>query len=155
MSFAAFAALFLVLWGVLYATLPLLRRLGTMSARRLAGVAARSARVGKWTGYARQRFGPFRVYLPIAVIVLCGALLTAWAGDGFLDLAELVHSKRPILQQIDANVHDWAVSRRNGQATQFFLMMTIIGGPAGLAVLVFIVSIALLVQKRFRWVAYL
>jgi undecaprenyl-diphosphatase len=153
--FAAFAALFLILWGILHFALPFLRRIGTMLTRRLARLAARSATIGRWTGYAQKRLSRFRVYLPIAVIIVCGAALTAWAGDGFLDLAELVHQNSPLLQQVDANVHDWAVSRRNGQATQFFMMMTIAGGPAGLAVIVFIAAIALIVRRRWRWLAYL
>ena len=155
MFFAAFVALFLILWGVLYATLPLMRRGGTLLTRRLAGLSARSALIGRFGGYARDRVKPFRMYLPVALMVVGGAVVTAWAGDGFLDLAELVHSKSTVLQKADAGVHDWAVSRRNNGATEFFLAMTIVGGPAGLAVIVVIVAIVLSIKRRFRWLGYL
>jgi undecaprenyl-diphosphatase len=95
------------------------------------------------------------MYLPLTAIVIGGALLTAWAGDAFLDLAELVHDKSPVLQQIDAGVHDWAVSRRTAGTTRLFVTVTNIGGPAGLAVLVVIVTIALVIRRRYRWAVYL
>ena len=155
MFFAAFFALFLILWSVLYATLPLLRRGGATLTRRLTRLGLSSARLGRWSDYARERWKPFRTYLPIALIVIAGAVLTAWAGDGFLDLAELVHSRSPVLQSVDAGVHDWAVSRRTPGATRFFVVMTIIGGPAALALIVVITVIALLILGRYRWAAYL
>jgi undecaprenyl-diphosphatase len=153
--FAALLALFLILWSVLYAMLPLLRRGGATLTRRLTRLRENSARLGRWSGYARERWKPFRAYLPIALIVVAGAVLTAWAGDAFLDLAELVHSKSPVLQKVDALVHDWAVSSRTPGATRFFAVMTIIGGPAALAVIVVITLIALLIRGRYRWAAYL
>jgi membrane-associated phospholipid phosphatase len=153
--FAAFVSLFLILWGVLYGLLPVLRRSGTMLTRRLARLTARSARVGRWHGYATKRISPYRVYLPIVLLLIGAALLTAWMGDQFIDLAELVHAKSTTLQQTDAGVHDWAVSRRTAGATQFFVTMTILGGPVSLALIVLAVTIVLLVRKRYRWVAYL
>ena len=53
-----------------------------------------------------HRASKFRDYLPVAVIIVAGGLLTAWAGDQFLDLAEMVHSKSPALQKADTRVHD-------------------------------------------------
>lgn len=97
----------------------------------------------------------FRAYLPVIVLVVAGALLVAWAGDEFLDLAELVHAKSPLLQQVDTRVHDWAVAKRYASATSFFDVMTTVGGPAGVGALGGIVFIALLVRKRFRWAMYL
>ena len=97
----------------------------------------------------------FRDYLPIILTVVAGALLVAWAGDEFLDLAELVHAKSPLLQKIDTQVHDWAVAKRYASATSFFDVMSTIGGPVGVAAIGVIVLIVLLVRKRFRWAAYL
>lgn len=154
MLFAAFVVLFLILWGVLYATLPLIRRGETMLTRRIAQLGARWALFGRFGGYARERVKPYRMYLPVVLIVVAGAVVTAWAGDSFLDLAELVHAKSTTLQQTDAGIHDWAVSRRTAGATEFFMAMTIIGGPVSLAIIVAIVLGALLMKHRFRWAGY-
>ena len=134
---------------------PLRRRGGRVLTRWLAGLTTRSARVGRWHGYATKRISPYRIYLPIVLLLIGAGLVTAWMGDQFIDLAELVHTKSTILQKTDAGVHDWAVSRRTAGATQFFIAMTLLGGPVGLAVIVLLVTIVLLVRKRFRWVGYL
>lgn len=155
MLYAAFILAFLILWAILYGVLPLLRRAGTALTRRLARLTTRSTLIGRWHEYATRRISPYRVYLPIILLLIGAGLVTAWMGDQFIDLAELVHSKSPVLQQTDAGVHDWAVSRRTAGATQFFVAMTMIGGPVGLAVIVLLVTIVLLIRKRYRWVAYL
>jgi len=97
----------------------------------------------------------FRDYLPVVLTVVLGTLLVGWAGDQFLDLAELVHSKSPLLQKVDTRVHDWAVAKRYSSATSFFDVMTTIGGPFGVGAIGGVVFIVLLVRKRFRWAAYL
>lgn len=148
MIIAAFAALFLILWAIFYATLPALRHLG----RGLASYAARNTRVERVFSGAEKRF---RVYVPVVVIVVAGVLLTAWAGDLFLDLALQVHAKSNSLEQTDAHIHDWAVTRRSGGATRFFVIMTVLGGPVGLAVLITAVSALLAVRHRYRWLLYL
>jgi membrane-associated phospholipid phosphatase len=153
--YLAFAALFLILWGILDAALPILRRGGAMLARRLVRLAASSLRIGRWHGYATRRISPYRMYLPIVLLLIGAAFVTAWMGDQFLDLAELVHAKSTVLQQADARIHDWAVSRRTPGATHFFIAMTIIGGPAGLAAIVLMATIALAIRGRWRWIAYL
>lgn len=148
MIIAGFVVLFLILWAMFYAALPALRHIG----RRAAAFAARFTRVERIFSSADKRF---RNYLPVVVIVVAGALLTAWAGDMFLDLAVLVHSKSTALEQVDTNIHDWAVTRRNGEATMFFVAMTIIGGPLGLAVLLVAVAAVLAFRHRYRWLLYL
>jgi undecaprenyl-diphosphatase len=145
---AGFLALFLLLWAIVYALLPLTQRVGTLGAAFIASLSARYERVGGLTNR-------FKAYLPIAVIVVAGGLLTAWAGDNFIDLAEMVHSKSPKLQRLDTFIHAWAISRRSPSATAFFALMSNIGGPVGLGVLVAAVLIALLILRRFRWVLYL
>lgn len=148
MIIAGFALLFLVLWAIFYATLPALRHLG----RRLAALGARFARVERVFSDADNRF---RNYLPVIAIIIAGVLLTGFAGDLFLDLAEQVHAKSTTLEQTDAYIHDWAVGRRNGEATLFFVGMTMLGGPVGLAVIVACVSAVLLFRRRYRWLTYL
>jgi membrane-associated phospholipid phosphatase len=155
MFFVGFAALFLILWGILYATLPLLRRGGAVVARELARWSARSKAIGRLAGYARVRVTPLRVYLPVVLILIAGLGLTALAGDKFMDLAELVHAKSTVLQSTDLKIHDWAVTRRTADATHFFIFMTVAGGPVGMAALALIAAVVLFIQKRYRWLVYL
>src|SRR3954471_23076311 len=110
MLFLAFALTFLIFWAVIYATLPTIRRLG----RLLARLIARSARATRFVSTARERY---KKYLPVLAVLIAGALLTAWAGDGFMDLAERVHAKSSQLEQTDTHIHDWAISERTSGAT--------------------------------------
>lgn len=148
MLYAAFVILFLILWAIFYAALPLLRHTSKIGANALARLSVRWAGLGK----LQERYS---VYLPIAVMVIGGAIFTAWAGDGFLDLAEQVHSNSPKLQRFDTAIHTWAVSERRSGATSFFTLMSTIGGPPALIVMVVVVSIALLLTHRYRWFVYL
>ncbi|MGZ7040786.1 MAG: hypothetical protein ACXVH7_03235, partial [Thermoanaerobaculia bacterium] len=137
MLFAGFVGLFLMLWGLLYATLPLMRRGGSMLVRTLTGWSARSSLIGRWAGYARARATPFRMYLPVAMIVVAGLFLTAFAGDQFMDLAEMVHAKSPVLQNTDVTAMDrffkvrvvlrvWLCANRLVVADlEFFAMMAV------------------------------
>jgi membrane-associated phospholipid phosphatase len=149
--FLFFIVAFLVLWGAFYAALPLLRYGGARLAHRAAGLSMRYPRVKRFATHA----GRFRDYLPVTLILVTGALLTAWTGDQFLDIAELVHAKSPLLQQMDANVHGWAVTRRNSGATLFFGIMSVVGGPVGLASILAVVAVALMIARRWRWLIYL
>jgi len=101
------------------------------------------------------RFARFRPLVPLALIVIIGGLLLAWCADQFIDLAEALHANNPRLQDFDVLAHAWAVSKRTPAETAFFKVMTTIGGPIGMAAIAGIVSIFLLVTKRFRWFAYL
>ncbi len=131
-----FAGIFLILWGVLIlAAQPLEHALNYLANRM-----------------ARFRYGD---YLSVIILVMVGAVVTAWAADGFIDLAELLHRNSPLLQKVDAEAHLWAVTQRSAGATTFFSTFTIIGGPLILSVVVAIVTLVLLVKKRFRWAAYL
>jgi membrane-associated phospholipid phosphatase len=148
MFFAAFFLLFLILWGVVYAALPAVRGAVSYAARAIV----RNARVAKLVETHGERL---RDYWPVVAVLVIGAALTAWAGDGFLDLAEMVHDKSPGLQQMDVRVHDWVVSHRDPPATLFFTVMTLVGSPAGVGAIAGIVAIVLLIKRRYRWVAYL
>ncbi len=146
--FVAFVALFLVLWAFIFPLLPLLRRAGALLASIIARASVRYARLGRF----KERYG---TYSPVAVIVIAGAFLTAWAGDAFIDLAELVHARSPALQEIDAVTHAWAITQRNKGATAIFNLLSTIGGPVGLAVIVVCVAVLLLLTRRYRWLLYL
>src|SRR5438067_1700507 len=110
MLFVAFTATFLILWAVVYASLPAIRHIG----RVLARLMARSARMTRFISTTRERY---KNYLPVVAILIAGAVLTAWAGDGFIDLAERVHAKSSALAKIDTSIHDWAIRERNSGAT--------------------------------------
>lgn len=141
MLVAAFIVLFLILWAIFYAAMPALQHAGKIIARRFARLIVRLAR--------------YRPYVPIALTIIFGGLVTALAGDQFIDLAELVHTKSTKLQDFDGVIHAWAVTKRTSSDTTFFLIMTTIGSPVGMMALAFIVAIVLAVKKRWRWIAYL
>ena len=146
--FAAFLLLFLILWAVYYSALPAVQAAIAFAGRVGTRVAKRFPRV---TSVVQ----PWRAYVPVLIILVAGAAITAWAGDEFIDLAERVHAKSPKLQQIDTRVHDWAIHERNAGATPFFVAMTNAGGPVGDAVLVVIVAIVLAIKRRWSWLIYL
>jgi membrane-associated phospholipid phosphatase len=148
MLYIAFVVVFLILWASFYAALPTLKHATTVSARQFARVSARWARVGHFSSR-------IKAYIPIALIVVVGGLLIAWAGDLSIDLAELVRTKSPKLQDLDVLAHAWAVSKRTASDTSFFTVMSNIGSPVGMTSLAAIVAIVLAIRKRFRWMLYL
>jgi undecaprenyl-diphosphatase len=148
MLFAVFVLTFLILWAAVYAILPAIRHLGQLLARLIA----RSSRATRLVSTARERY---KKYLPVLAILIAGGLLTAWAGDGFMDLAERVHAKNSTLEQTDAHIHDWAIGERTSGATLFFTLMTHIGSPIGIAIEILIVGIVLAFLRRWRWLIYL
>jgi len=151
MLYAEFILVFLLLWALFAAALPrMLRGLHSLG-KGGASLSMRYGVVQRVVHHASR----FRDYLPVALIVIAGALLAGWTGDQFLDLAEAVHTKSATLQKIDVGVHDWAVAERNTSATAFFDLMSTIGGPIGVTVTAVIVAIPLLITKRFRWAIYL
>lgn len=137
MIFAAgFLALFLLLWLMFVGVTPLIGKLLDRSA------------------HFTTKFR-YRDYLPVFVVIAIGIAVTAWAGDGFLDLAESMQQNNPELGHADRLAHGWARENRTQGSTLFFTAMTIIGTPVGLGVLVAIASVALFVKRRWRWAAYL
>jgi len=151
MLYVEFILVFLLLWALFAAALPrMLRGLHSLG-KGGASLSMRYGVVQRVVHHASR----FRDYLPVALIVIAGALFAGWTGDQFLDLAEAVHTKSATLQKIDVGVHDWAVAERNTSATEFFDLMSTIGGPVGVDVTAVIVAIPLLITKRFRWAIYL
>jgi membrane-associated phospholipid phosphatase len=132
----AFIALYLVLWLLIRAIGPLTQ-----------GLLGRTAH---WTASFR-----YHDYLPVFVIVAAGLAATAWGGDGFLDIAERVQAESPNLHSVDSSVHAWAHETRTSGATTFFTIMTLIGTPVGLTVVMTLVSALLILKKHWRWAAYL
>lgn len=148
MLYFAFVAVFLILWGCFYGAIPTLEHATAVPARAFARLAARYGRVGRFTNRVKA-------YVPIVLIVVAGGLIVAWAGDQFIDLAELVHTKSVNLQRVDTVSHAWAVSKRTPADTSFFTVMSDVGSPAGMMSIAGLVAIVLVVMKKWRWVLYL
>ncbi|GAC1429152.1 MAG: phosphatase PAP2 family protein [Thermoanaerobaculia bacterium] len=128
--------LFLAVWLILNAAEPLVR-----------GALPRAANLT-----AKFRY---RDYLPVVVLVTIGGVLAAIVGDEFVDLAELVVSKSPALQNIDQTFHDWSVYARTPGDTTFFALMSTIGGPVVMGLITLAVAVGLSLRKRHRWAIYL
>lgn len=94
-------------------------------------------------------------YLPVAVLLVAGFLLTAFAGDAFEDLAEQMRANSPVLRLIDGTAHQWAAAHRSPVATAFFTAATTIGSPVGWGIIIAIVAIILAVRREFGWAVYL
>ena len=141
MLYISFIAVFLVLWAIFYAAVPALQQTTAISARLFARQTERISR--------------YRPYIPIALTLIIGGVVIGWAGDQFIDLAELVRTKSPRLQDLDAVAHAWAVSKRTASDTSFFNVMSNIGSPVGMTALAAIAAIILAIRKRFRWMLYL
>jgi undecaprenyl-diphosphatase len=150
LPFLIFLAAFLVLWAICYALLPGFAR----GLRHAASWVARFPRLERILHLARTRPSRFWAYLPVALLLIGGLLVTAVAGDAFLDLGELVHARSAKLQRFDAVVHDWSVTRRSPAATLFFTTVTRIGSPIGAATIAGIAAIALFLRKHYRWAYY-
>lgn len=149
--FLLFAATFLVLWGLIWFVHPhLWRGLGAIGGR-IAALSMRSGRVQRLLGHS----SPWRDYLPIVVIVAVGALFTGVAAEEFVDLAELLHHSSPELRAVDQRAHDWAVQKRRTEATIFFDLMSLIGGPGGLIVIIAVVAAAHALRHRIQRAGYL
>lgn len=148
MFFLAFVVVFLILWALFYVAAPGLQRALTFAGSRLA-------RLRVYERLKSSRVGAFAAYAPVVAILILGGLFTAWAGDGFADLAEAVQSKSPKLAKLDMQVHSWAATRHSADATLFFTIMTNIGGPVGAGAIAGIAGIALAIKRRWRWLMYL
>lgn len=153
--FLLLALLFIVLWALFFAALPAIRSTIEVMAAWLARLVSRYPRFGTLFSRVRKRVSPLRTFLPLAFIVLLGVAATIWTLDTFIDLAEMVHARSPVLQRTDTWIHDWAIGRRSKPATIFFEAMTEIGSPVGMGVVAAVVTIALSIRKRYRWAIYL
>jgi membrane-associated phospholipid phosphatase len=148
--FLYFILLFLVLWAIVYAVLPTAARGVQGVASRITKGSQRFARVQRFVTYASK----WRDYFPVALVVVVGLVATLWVTETFVDVAEQVHAKSTKLQALDTHIHDWAITERRAGATPFFVTMTIIGGPAGVATILVLVAIVLVIRRRWRWLVY-
>jgi undecaprenyl-diphosphatase len=133
---AGYLAVFLLLYLIVLAVGPLLER--TL------------ARTAHWTTKFR-----YRDYLPVFVILSIGIAATAIGGDAFMDLAERLQRESSGMHQVDGSVHAWARETRSDGSTTFFTIMTLIGTPVGMAILIALISAGLAIKGRWRWAAYL
>jgi membrane-associated phospholipid phosphatase len=147
--FLAFAVTFAILWLLFYIVVPALWRALGFTANRLARLAV-FERLKR-----NQHLTRLRAYGPVIGIVVGGAILTAWAGDAFVDIAEAVQAKTPKLGEIDTLVHAWAAVHHANDATLFFVVMSTIGGPVGVGIILTIVAAVLAFRRRWFWFLYL
>jgi membrane-associated phospholipid phosphatase len=131
-----FLLLFVVLWVFFYAFLPLIERL-----------------LGR-TAHFTAKFR-YRDYLPVVIVLGLGIIATSFAGDAFLDLAERLHAESSRMHTIDREVHIWARTAHTDGSTRFFTLLTIIGTPVGLGIVVAFVAALLAARRRWRWAGYL
>ena len=97
----------------------------------------------------------YRDYLPVFILLIAGGAIAAYAGDQFVDLAELVVGKSPELQGIDQTWHDGIIYARTPGDTTFFALMSVIGGPAVMGIVTGLMVTFLWIRKRQRWAIYL
>jgi membrane-associated phospholipid phosphatase len=128
--------LFLLLWLALNAAAPAVR-----------GILPRVANLT-----SRYRYHD---YLPVVLVLVLGGALAAIVGDEFSDVAELVVSKSPMLQNIDQRFHDWSIYTRTPGDTTFFSVMTTVGGPVVMGAITGVVAIALFIRRRRSLSIYL
>lgn len=119
-----------------YAALPLLERV--------------LGRTAHWTAKFR-----YRDYLPVVIVLGIGLMVASFAGDAFLDLAERLHEQSSAMHNIDREVHQWARAAHEDGSTRFFTLLTVIGTPVGLGLIVLIAAALLAMRGRWRWAAYL
>jgi membrane-associated phospholipid phosphatase len=152
---AGFVLLYFLLWALFYAILPGIRRGARLAVATFTGLSSRYTRLNGWAMSAGKRITPFRAYLPVGLVVLVGVLLTAWLGDAFADLAQMVHTKSTALGNLDSRVHAWSITERNAASTAFFTAATLLGSPVGMGGIAIIIAIALAIRHRYRWAIYL
>lgn len=131
-----FILLFLILWLFFYAFLPPIEKL--------------LHRAAHFTAKFR-----YRDYVPVAIVLVLGIVATSAGGDAFLDLAEELQSESSAMHAIDREVHIWARTAHSDGSTRFFTILTLIGTPVGLGIVVAIVAGILAIRRRFRWAMYL
>jgi len=131
-----FLLLFLVLWLFFYAFLPPIEKL--------------LHRAAHFTAKFR-----YRDYLPVLIVLIIGVVATSAAGDAFLDLAERLHAESSRMHAVDREVHVWARTAHTDGSTRFFTILTIIGTPVGLGIVIAIIAGVLAMRRRWRWAMYL
>jgi membrane-associated phospholipid phosphatase len=89
---------------------------------------------------------PDRRSLVVAIVILVlGITIIALASDAFFDFATQLKANNPLIRQFDQGVHDWCVTHRNKAGNIFFGVITTLGSPLILNV---VISIAVMVKWR-------
>ncbi len=157
--FAAPVALFLAfalgLWLAVHYLVPAAHALVVAAWHSFRRVASRNPRFVTLGERLDRRFGQYRTYLPVFLIVAGGAAVSFGAADVFADIAEGLSEGSAIARAADSWF--WTMSRlyRSSGATWFFTFFTILGTPVALGALVLVVAAVLLARGRYRWALYL
>ena len=144
LAFALPVVLFLTFWALCY--WPLADFINVVKATVKSGSAwiARS-RAGKWTvGHS----GPLGTYAPILLVIVLGGVTAICAGYLFGELVEQVRRSTSALYRADHAIHTWFGHEHQAAMTDLFKTATDIGGAAGLAVIVAVVTAILAVRKE-------
>lgn len=92
---------------------------------------------------------PDRRSLVVAILILVmGIAIIAVASDAFLDFATQLKATNPPIPRLDQGVHDWCVTHRNNAGNIFFVIITTLGSPLVLSVVVAILVIVKLRKHR-------
>ena len=143
------------LWLIFYFLLPPLVALLRHGLQRSLFPLLRSRVVQQWIERRQTLVDRVMPYLPVLAILAGGVVVAMWAGDAFLDLAELLRSGNGTLKEIDQSAHQWASDYRGAATTRFFTFFTLVGTPVGLGLIVAAVTILLILKRRYRWAGYL
>ena len=151
LALSSLAILLLLLFLIFELVIPSLWHLSSQAAR---SVMARLSNTGWYTARA-QRLHPVLPYLPVAAILILGLVISAFVGDAFVDLVELLRAESPILMRADRQAYEFAHETRAEGATALFTFFTVIGTPVGLGAIV-VAAAAILVWRKYpRWAMYL
>lgn len=153
--FILFILFVLGIWLGVYHLGPALVVAVGATGRRLLRLATRHPRVAAFESAWESRIGVIRSYAPVFLIAALGAAASIAAGDVFMELAEAMRQNSPGLARADAFVWESASLYHSSAGTPFFTFFTLLGTPVALAGVVLAVSIALAMQGRDRWLAYL
>jgi undecaprenyl-diphosphatase len=157
--FAAPILLFIVfvagLWLAIHYLVPAGHALVEGLWRLTHRVASRSQRYITLGERLDRRFGHYRSYLPVFLIVAAGALVSFPAANLFIEIVEGITEQSDARAAVDSWF--WTMSRlyRSSGATWFFTFFTILGTPVALGALVGVVAIVLFFRDRARWALFL
>lgn len=152
---ALFFAFTLGLWLAIHYLVPATHALVIGAWRRAHSRASRYRRFVTLAERLDRRFGRYRTYLPVLLIVAAGAAVSFAAADVFTDLAGTLNEQSALARAADSWF--WTMSRlyHSSGATWFFTFFTLLGTPVALGAIVLVVGAALLARGRPRWALYL
>ncbi|HEY0591353.1 MAG TPA: phosphatase PAP2 family protein [Thermoanaerobaculia bacterium] len=152
---ALFLAFALGLWLAIHYLVPAARAGLVASWRGARRLVSRNPRFVTLGERLDRRFGKYRTYLPVLLIVGAGAIVSFAAADVFTDIAGSLREDSALARAADSWF--WTTSRlyHSSGATWFFTFFTILGTPVALGAIVLVVAATLLARGRARWAFYL